>query len=172
MSRGLMLIALVMFVFGWFSNSTAANNNGTPLYDVDRNPVSLGAYLGDSLQVVRWVQEDSMGSLIVNGSLTFETVRLYPYFTSGVVDTTATDSLVLFPLPVVSFWLRNCSSADTLYISWRGPSYPASYITIDPLQSFGLENISRPDSLNGLYLNSSVDSLRWELVVLSDSLFI
>lgn len=172
MSRGFALVALIMFVFGWLSNVGAADNTGEPLYDTDRNPVSTGVYLGDSLPAIRWMQVDSTGSMTVNGSLTLATERLYPYFTSGIVDSTLTDSLYMFPLPVVSFWLRNCSSADTLFISWRGPSYPASYIAINPLQSFGLENISRPDSLNGLYLDSSVDSLRWELVVLSDSLFI
>lgn len=168
MSRGFILLSIVMFVFGWFTSLGAADNTGEPLYDTDRNPVTLGADLTDSLPSVKWLTVDPAGALLVTASA----ARLYPYFTSGVVDTSAVDSLVLFPLPVVSFWLKNCSAADTLLISWVGPSNPASYISITPLQSFGLENIYRPDSLNGVFMNATVDSLPWELVVLSDSLYI
>lgn len=154
--------------------SHAAENEGTPLYDTDRNPVMLGVDLTDSLPQVRWVAVDSTGALVMSSFSPTPSAneRLYPYFTSGIVDSTLVDSLYLFPLPVVSFWLRNASTADTLYASWAGPAFPASYISILPLASFGLENIWRPDSLNGLYLDSSVDSLPWELVVLSDSLVI
>ena len=146
-----------------------ADNTGRPLYDTDRNPVMLGVDLTDSLPQVRWIAVDSTGALSLPP---MTTERMYPYFTSGIVDSTLVDSLYMFPLPVVSFWLRNASTADTLYASWRGPAFPASYISILPLASFGLEDIWRPDSLNGLYLDSSVDSLPWELVVLSDSLYI
>ncbi len=203
MSRGLMLIALVMFVFGWFSSLGAADNTGLPLYDTDRNPVTTGVYLGDSLPGIRWIQVDSTGVPIVaisGGAISIDSMpsmtvavdsivyvtsigsivstvttqeeRLYPYFMSGIVDSTMVDSLYSFYFPTVSFWLRNASSADTLYASWWGPSFPSSYITIPPLSSLGLEHIARPDSLNGLYLDSSVDSLPWELIVLSDSLFV
>lgn len=166
---GLVVLACSMLV-------SAADNAGTPLYDSDGNPVLLGVDTSDSLPQIRWLVVDSTGALAVTiPPITIPPStpeRLYPYFTSGIVDSTLVDSLYLFPLPVVSFWLRNISSADTLYASWRGPAYPASYVTINPLEIFGLEGVWRPDSLNGLYLDSSVDSLPWELVVLSDSLVV
>jgi hypothetical protein len=159
--------------------SYGAPNTGAPLYDTDRNPVMLGVDLSDSLPQIRWLVVDSTGALAVTiPPITIPPItippstpeRLYPYFTSGIVDSTLVDSLYLFPMPVVSFWLRNASASDTLYASWEGPGFPASYISILPLSSLGLENISRPEALNGLFLDSSADSLPWELIVLSDSL--
>lgn len=154
--------------------SYGAPNTGAPLYDTDRNPVMLGVDLSDSLPQIRWLVVDSTGALAVTiPPITIPPStpeRLYPYFTSGIVDSTLVDSLYLFPMPVVSFWLRNASASDTLYASWEGPGFPASYISILPLSSLGLENISRPEALNGLFLDSSADSLPWELIVLSDSL--
>lgn len=154
--------------------SYGAPNTGAPLYDTDRNPVMLGVDLSDSLPQIRWLVVDSTGALAVTiPPITIPPStpeRLYPYFTSGIVDSTLVDSLYLFPMPVVSFWLRNASASDTLYASWEGPGFPASYISISPLSSLGLENISRPEALNGLFLDSSADSLPWEMIVLSDSL--
>lgn len=168
-TRQFMLVLLVLVGI-----SRAAENEGTPLYDTDRNPVMLGVDLSDSLPQIRWLVVDSTGALAVTiPPITIPPStpeRLYPYFTSGIVDSTLVDSLYLFPMPVVSFWLRNASASDTLYASWEGPGFPASYISILPLSSLGLENISRPEALNGLFLDSSADSLPWELIVLSDSL--
>lgn len=168
-TRQFMLVLLVLVGI-----SRAAENEGTPLYDTDRNPVMLGVDLSDSLPQIRWLVVDSTGALAVTiPPITIPPStpeRLYPYFTSGIVDSTLVDSLYLFPMPVVSFWLRNASASDTLYASWMGPAYPASYVTISPLSSLGLEHIQRPEALNGLFLDSSADSLPWELIVLSDSL--
>jgi hypothetical protein len=164
------LVSLLLVVSLAFS----ADNTGRPLYDTDRNPVGLGVNLSDSLPQVRWIQVDSTGAMITSfaGTMITQEERLYPYFTSGLMDSTDIDTLYMFPLPVVSFWLQNSSSTDTLEISWRGTAFPASYISINPLASFGLENIWRPDSLNGLYMAGSADSIPWQLVVLSDSLYL
>lgn len=196
------IIALLISL-GIVGMALAVPNTGAPLYDRDRNPVSLAADTTDTLKAeVRWLICDSLGNLYITGSvgitdtvlaqivdtvltqvvdtvnvtvtnpITTNPNRLYPYFTSGFMDSTDVDTLYLFPLPVVSFWIQNMSSTDTLRLSWLGTAFPASYISILPNASFGLENIWRPDSLNGLYLAGSADSIPWELVVLSDSLYI
>lgn len=158
MNSRLFVLALLLLV----GVSRAAENEGTPLYDTEHNSVMLGVDISDSLPVVRWITVDPTGASVVSDA------RLYPYFTSGIVDTTLVDSVFTFPLPVVSFWFQNASATDTLYLSQRGPAFPASYIPVFPLNSFGLEHVV----CASLYLDASVDSLPWNLVVLSDSLYI
>lgn len=147
--------------------SSAQWNTGGTLFNQARVPVTIGT--DDSLHV-RWLHLDENGDLFVAGmsdTLIIQQRQLYPYFTSVMCDTSLADTAWTFPLPVISFGILNPNAADTLYVSTRGPSYPNSYISILPLASLWLDNVS----LQTLYLDSSVDSLWFDLVVLSDSLW-